>query len=187
MSMIKMRGGKLKEDSGYISLKLFRKYYIILLLNNFERRIEMDKNIESLLIQILETQTSMKSDIVSIKSDLDTVKSDIVSMKSDIASMKSDISTLTKKVDRNTIVLEKIETDVKTLAEVQSSFSEQLDRSKGKESKSLGERLDIIELAVTSAHGSIKDVSKDIRFIKHKVNETEEDVFDIKDHLKLVQ
>lgn len=30
-------------------------------------------------------------------------------------------------------------------------------------------------------------LSKDVKFIKHKLHETEEDVFDIKDHLKIVK
>ena len=30
-------------------------------------------------------------------------------------------------------------------------------------------------------------INKDVKYIKHKLHETEEDVFDIKDHLKIVK
>ncbi|MCG4580368.1 hypothetical protein [Clostridium cochlearium] len=36
-------------------------------------------------------------------------------------------------VNTNSLMLEKIQTDIKTLAEVQQSFSEQLDRTKDKD------------------------------------------------------
>ena len=74
--------------------------------------------------------------------------SEMTSMKSDMTDMKSDISNLNKKVDKNSLLLEKVDSNVKTLAEVQSAFSEQLDRVKDKDGKTLGERIDIIELAV---------------------------------------
>lgn len=39
----------------------------------------------------------------------------------------------------------------------------------------------------TEIYNEINIITKDVRFIKHKIHETEEDVFDIKDHLKLVK
>ena len=36
-------------------------------------------------------------------------------------------------------------------------------------------------------YNSTSSISKDLKFINHKLRETEEDVFDIKDHLKLVK
>lgn len=38
-----------------------------------------------------------------------------------------------------------------------------------------------------TAFSKIKAIDKDIKFIKHKLHQTEEDVFDIKDHLKLIK
>ena len=51
-------------------------------------------------------------------------------MYSEITGMKSEISSLNKKVDKNSLLLEKVDSNVKTLAEVQGAFSEQLDRAK---------------------------------------------------------
>lgn len=39
----------------------------------------------------------------------------------------------------------------------------------------------------TDIYDSILGLTKDLKFVKHKLHETEEDVFDIKDHLKLVK
>jgi chromosome segregation ATPase len=169
----------------------------------------VDQNkIENLLVQILESQTSMKSDISNMKdnisnmqhdmsnmkndisnmqgdmsnmkNDISNMQGDISNMKNDISNMQGDISNLTTKVDKNTLVLEKIQDDVKTLAEVHESYSEQIHRGKQIEEKALNERFDIIELATT-------DISKDVKFIKHKLHQTEEDVFDIKDHLRIIK
>ena len=43
-----------------------------------------NQNIESLLIKILESQDSMKSDIHDIKSDVGTLKSDVNTLKTDV-------------------------------------------------------------------------------------------------------
>lgn len=141
--------------------------------------------------EIVEMMTKIYSEVTSMKSE-------IVDMKSEIGDMKSEISILNKKVDKNSILLEKVDSNVKTLAEVQSAFSEQLDRAKDKDGKTLGERLDVIELAVRNtshtltnatetATNKFENISKDIRFIAHKIQDTEKDVFYIQDHLKIIK
>jgi hypothetical protein len=109
----------------------------------------MENNkIENLLVQILENQTSMKIDVYSIKSQ----------------------------VDKNTIILEKMQSDIKTLAEVQVSFSEQLDRSKDKDGKTLAEKLDIIELAVTNNSKSLNTIVDTIDVLKDTTGSHEMDI-----------
>lgn len=126
------------------------------------------------------------------------IYSEVTSMKSEIVDMKSEVSTLNKKVDKNSLLLEKVDSNVKTLAEVQSAFSEQLDRAKDKDGKTLGERLDVIELAVRNTSHTLtnatedtsnkfNNISKDIRFIAHKIQDTEKDMFYIQDHLKIIK
>jgi len=65
----------------------------------------------------------------------------------------------------------------------------------------LNSRLDRIEIKLDAVHDQTADltefrtetkdnmdiISKDVKFIKHKLHETEEDVFDIKDYLKIVK
>ena len=124
--------------------------------------------------------------------------SEMTNIESEITDMKSDISSLNKKVDKNSLLLETVDSNVKTLAEVQSAFSEQLDRAKDKDGKTLGERLDIIELAVRNTSQTLANatedtsnkfntISKDIRFIAHKIQDTEKDMFYIQDHLKIIK
>ena len=139
-------------------------------------------NIESLLIKILENQDTMKSDIHDIKSDVGTLKSDVNTLKSDVA-------TLNKKVDKNTLVLEVVQDNMKTIAEVHSSFSLQLDKARSKDGKSIDEKFDLIELAVTNAHSSIHKVSdkidtlaKDMLVIEAVSSKNMNDIA----HLKLV-
>lgn len=39
----------------------------------------------------------------------------------------------------------------------------------------------------TETKNAFNNILKDVKFIKHKLHETEEDIFDIKDHLKIVK
>lgn len=39
----------------------------------------------------------------------------------------------------------------------------------------------------TETKDNFNSITKDVKFIKHKLHETEEDVFDIKDHLKIIK
>lgn len=72
--------------------------------------------------------------------------------------------------------LDNIEGDVKDLKEGQSRIEVKLDDLEPKNATRHTEIFDKIDT-----------VSKDVKFIKHKLHETEEDVFVIKDHLKLVK
>lgn len=85
-------------------------------------------------------------------------------------------SKIKSQVDTNSLMLEKIQTDIKTLAEVQQSFSEQLDRAKDKDGKTLGERLDIIELAISNTSKSVNDVVDAIDVIKETTGCHEMDI-----------
>ncbi|QBD84693.1 hypothetical protein EQG73_05215 [Clostridium tetani] len=85
-------------------------------------------------------------------------------------------SKIKSQVDTNSLMLEKIQTDIKTLAEVQQSFSEQLDRAKDKDGKTLGERLDIIELAISNTSKSVNDVVDAIDVIKETTGSHEMDI-----------
>ncbi|WP_102400088.1 hypothetical protein [Haloimpatiens massiliensis] len=85
-------------------------------------------------------------------------------------------SEIKSQINKNSLMLEKIQTDIKTLAEVQSSFSDQLDRAKDKDGKSLGERLDVIELAITNTSKSVNDVVDAIDVIKDTTGSHEMDI-----------
>lgn len=97
-------------------------------------------------------------------------------------SLENTTSKIKSRVDKNSMVLEKIQTDIKTLAEVQSSFSEQLDRAKTKDGKTLGERLNVIELAVTDTSKSVNELSETIDVIKDTTGSHEMDIKILKRH-----
>ena len=91
----------------------------------------MENNkIEFLLVQILENQTKMQSDITGMKSDITGIKEKINSVYDQTA--------------------------------------------------------DLTEFSIET-RDNFSSINKDVKFIKHKLHKTEEDVFDIKDHLKIVK
>lgn len=147
---------------------LLEKMYI-----NFDNRFN---NVEAKLTKLDNEVTTLKTDVSSVKSDVTTLKSDVGSLKSDVTTLKTDVGSLKSDVKKNSIVLEKINTNVKTLAEVQSSFSEQLDRAKDKDGKTLGERLDVIELSVTNTSKSINDLVETVEVIKETTGSHEMDI-----------
>ncbi|MFA6942167.1 MAG: hypothetical protein WCQ54_14520 [Clostridiaceae bacterium] len=76
-----------------------------------------------------------------------------------------------------------------------------MDNKIGSMDKKINWHLESIEFKLDSVHDqtaeltefrtetkeNIEIVSKDVKFIKHKLHKTEEDVFDIKDYLKIVK
>ena len=122
----------------------------------------------------------IKGDVSSLKTDVSSLKSDVSSLKSDVSSLKTDVSSLKTDVSKNSLLLEKLDSNVRLLAEGQESFREQIGRSGNEDKRSIYEKLDIVELAV-------KSTSSDVMFIKHKVQETEVDVFTIQSHLKIIK
>lgn len=97
-----------------------------------------------------------------------------------LKSIQEDIKVINHKVDKNIIMLESLNDKVEILAEVQVSFKEQLDRSKDKDGKSLGERLDIIELAVSDTSGRVKDIQKDLARIVRATAENWAEIVELK-------
>lgn len=83
------------------------------------------------------------------------------------------IDNIETKVDKNTMLLEKTQSDMKTLVEIQQSFSEQLDRAKDKDGKSIGDRLEVIELAVTSTS---KSLNNNFGKLSNKIDDLQIDV-----------
>lgn len=87
---------------------------------------------------------------------------------------------LEQQLNKNTLLLEKVTDNIKLLAEGEETIIAQLGTSAKENNNTINSRLEIIELAT-------KSISKDVKFIKHKIHETEEDVFDIKDYLKIIR
>ena len=88
---------------------------------------------------------------------LKTIQGDISSIKDDISSMKDDIKRLDNKVD-------------KRFDELASEIGDLVSKD-----------------IATGISNQITEVKTDIGFIKHKLNTTEEDVYKIQSHLKLIK
>lgn len=120
--------------------------------------------------EIFDLLTRMYSDLTN---KIDGVHSEIQEMKSDINQLKNDVV-------KNTITLEKMDTNIKLLAEGQEAFREQIGRADNEDKRTVNERLETIELAV-------RTTSKDIKVVKRRVESTEEDVIEIQSHLKIIK
>lgn len=93
---------------------------------------------------------------------LKSIQSDMKSMRNDISRIDGKLENVENKTDKNTLLLEDLNRKVQTIAEVDSSLAEQLDREKHKDNKSSDDRLNIIELAVTDTSSRVKDIQKDL-------------------------
>lgn len=115
---------------------------------------------------IFELLTKMYSEMQEIKTDVSQLKTDVTQLKTD--------------VNKNTLTLENMNGNIKLLVEGQESFREQIGRSDNEDKRTVNERLETIELAIRST-------SKDVKVVKRRVENTEEDVIEIQSHLKIIK
>ncbi|MCM8710491.1 hypothetical protein M2651_05560 [Clostridium sp. SYSU_GA19001] len=127
--------------------------------------------------KIFELMTKMYSEMhegfSGIKYEINNIKGEINNIKGEINNIKGEIKEINIRLTKIETAQEDIKTKVVTLAEIQQSFSEQLDRAKNKEGKTLGERLDIIELAVSNTS---KSLSENFIKLNNKVDDLQIDV-----------
>lgn len=124
--------------------------------------------------EIFDLLTKMYSDLTG---KIDDIHSEMKEMKSDF---NNKFDSLEKQVSKNTILIEKMDSNIKLLAEGQEAFREQIGRADNEDKRTVSERLETIELAV-------KSTSKDIKVVKRRVENTEEDVIEIQSHLKIIK
>ncbi|MFD3157286.1 hypothetical protein ACFIJ5_10560 [Haloimpatiens sp. FM7330] len=87
-------------------------------------------------------------------------------IETQLTKLDNEVNNIETHVNKNSLMLEKIQT----------SFSEQLDRAKDKDGKTLGERLDVIELDVTNTSKSVSDAIEAIDVIKDATGSHEMDI-----------
>lgn len=92
--------------------------------------------------------------------------SEMQSMKSEMTDMKSDISNMKKDISKNSILLEKLDSNVKLLAEGQHAFKEELGRNTSDDKKSINDRIEIIEQAVTYTAKEVTNLADTIEVVK---------------------
>lgn len=113
-------------------------------------------------------------------SEMQEIRCEIKDIKDDVNNISNRVNNVDNKVNKNTILLEKMDSNLKLLAEGHETVLHQLGTSSEENNSNINDRLEVIEL-------STKVISKDVKYVKHKIHETEEDVFDIKDHLKIIK
>ena len=87
-------------------------------------------------------------------------------MKTKFSKTNKRLDSLEQQVNKNTVTLESVRDDIKLLAEGQSTISNQLGRSSDENSKSINDRLEVIELAVTDTSSHLNNVDNVIRVVK---------------------
>ena len=80
----------------------------------------------------------------------------------------------------------KIESLLMQILENQTKMQSDITEIKEKINSVYDQTADLTEFR-TETRANFSSINKDVKFIKHKLHETEEDVFDIKDHFKIVK
>ncbi|CAI3543063.1 MULTISPECIES: hypothetical protein [Clostridium] len=80
----------------------------------------------------------------------------------------------------------KIESLLLQIIKTQESIQSDVTEIKNKINSVYDQTADLTEFR-TQTKDNFNSILKDVKFIKHKLHETEEDVFDIKDHLKIIK
>lgn len=80
----------------------------------------------------------------------------------------------------------KIESLLLQILKNQESMQSDITEIKNKIDSVYEQTADLTEFR-TETKDNFNSIAKDVKFIKHKLHETEEDVFDIKDHLKIIK
>ncbi|QEK11732.1 hypothetical protein FQB35_04775 [Crassaminicella thermophila] len=111
--------------------------------------------------------------------------------------IKTDINNLKESQLQTNERLDNIEVDIKHLKQGQTKLEQgqtKLEQGQTKLEQGQKEIKDhLVQLDTQNADrhmeafSKIKTIDKEVKFIKHKLHQTEEDVFDIKDHLKLIK
>ena len=121
--------------------------------------------------ELFELMTKLYSEMQNMKIEMQDMKSEMNDMKSEIKDIKYEQNKTNERLDS-------LQNDMN------SGFSEvntQIDNL----SNGFG---DLITNEVSDEISKqLKTIKSDIKFIKHKVQDTEEDVFAIQDHLKLIK
>lgn len=106
--------------------------------------------------------------------------SKINGIHSEMREMKSDFNNrfdgLEKQVTKNSILLEKMDNNIKLLAEGQESFREQIGRNSEKDTRTVTDRLETIEIAVTHTSKSVTALNETVEVVKETAASNDLDI-----------
>ncbi len=115
-----------------------------------------------------------------LKEELQPIRDDINEIKDDIKDVNIRLERVETKTDKNTLILEDVNRKIQILAEVQSSFQDQLGRAKDNDGKTLVDRLEVIELAVKDTLSRVKNVQKDLVRVVRATGENWAEIIELK-------
>lgn len=109
-------------------------------------------------------------------SRMDNMYSEMQEMNNRLSNVESDVKDLKADTAKNSILLEKVDSNVKLLAEGQESFRNQIGRNNNDDKRSINDRLDVIELAVTSTSQSVSDINDTVDVLKNTTANNDMDI-----------
>lgn len=112
---------------------------------------------------VLQELKELKLNFNGVKSDIGELKSDVSGLKSDVGKLKSDVSGLKSDVGE-------LKSDVKELNRKMDISYEQI--------------AGLLEFR-TETTDTLKEIKEEIRFLSHKEQENEKELFKIKNKLKI--
>lgn len=121
----------------------------------------------------------MEEILHKILNKIDCMDKKITAMDDKISTMDNKISTMDDKISTMQLEITDIKVDVKGLKENYTKMNDTLDAI-------YNQTAELTEWK-GSAEEKLTKICDDTNFIKHKLTETEQDVFNIKDHLKIIK
>ena len=95
---------------------------------------------------------------------------------SEMQEMKSDIKDLKNDVNKNTVTLENMDNNIKLLAEGEETFRDQISRTNTQDKRTVTDRLENIELAVTHTSNSVNYLSVAVDVVKNTTASNDIDI-----------
>lgn len=140
----------------------------------------MDKELLDILKEIQSDMKTMQSDMKTMQGDIKTMQDDMKSVKGELKGINVRLDNVEGKTDKNSLMLENLNKKIEVVAEVQTSFKEQLDRTTDKNGKTLSDRLNVIEMSVTDTSSRVKDVQNELARVVRVTAENWTDIAQLK-------
>ena len=100
----------------------------------------------------------------------------LTKMYSEMQEMKSDIKDLKNDVNKNTVTLENMDNNIKLLAEGEETFRDQISRTNTQDKRTVTDRLENIELAVTHTSKSVSYLAGAVDVVKNTTASNDIDI-----------
>lgn len=118
---------------------------------------------------------SLKTEMGVMKTDIDALKADVSVLKTDVSVLKTDVSVLKTDVRALGVVLERVDSNVRALAEGMVSMHQGLTAHINDVERRLSARIDVLESVVRQNSIDIAKNSADIQDLRTEVRQLRHD------------